>query len=401
VTRRRHVLVTGASIAGPAVAWQLVRRGFEVTLVERAPTIRTGGYAIDIRGSAIDVVDRMGILPAARAAHVATRRVTFLDGRGRPAAVLDPTVFGVAAEGRHVELPRGILTSLLFEAARPDIQCRFGDAIVALDEDPDGVDVEFRSGVRERFDLVVSGEGLHSTTRELVFGPEDPFSHYLGYCFAICELANTWGLRREAMAFNRPGRAAILYSTSDGPTLFALFAHRRPPLSAAEIADPALQVESLVHAFQGDGWHVPEMLAGLEAADDVYCDATTQIRMPAWSKGRVALLGDAAFAPSFFTGQGTSLALVGAYVLAGALATCADHAAAFRAYDEITRPYVVANQATVKDGSTIVAPGTALEIWLRNAVLRLAPLAKRAGLLGRMRVAAHEGLDLPAFEPEG
>lgn len=397
VANRRHVLVTGASIAGPALAYWLVRHGFEVTLVERAPNIRTGGYAIDMRGVAIDVVERMGILPAARAEHVATRRVTFLDARGRPAAAIDPSAFGVGATGRHVELPRGVLTSLLFDQIRDQVRHRFGDAIAALREDPDGVEVDFRSGVRERFDLVVSGEGLHSTTRELVFGPEARFSHYLGYCFAICELPNIYGLNREAVVFNRPGKAAILYATSDGPTLFALFAYRRPPLSPEEIASAALQRDSLISAFASDGWRVPDMIAGLREAEDVYFDATIQIRMPAWSQGRVAVLGDAAFAPSFFAGQGTSLALVGAYVLAGALAAQADHAAAFAAYEDIMRSYVVANQATVKAGSTAVAPGSAAGIWARNMLMRLAPLTRRLGLFDPTSLKAYEALDLPDF----
>ena len=396
-SRPRHVLVTGASIAGPALAYWLVRHGFEVTLVERAPAIRSGGYAIDIRGVAIDVVERMGILPAARAEHVATSRVTFVNAAGRPVASVNPEALGAADGTRHVELARGALTSLLFDLVRDKVDCRFGDAIAALRQEPEGVEVDFRSGVRGRFDFVVSGEGLHSTTREMVFGPEATFSRYLGYCFAICELPNTYGLNREAVVFNKPGKAAILYSTTDGPTLFAMFAYRRPAPSPEEFADLALQREAIAQAYAGDGWEVPGMIAGMRAADDVYLDATLQIRMPAWSKGRVAVLGDAAFGPSFFTGQGTSMALVGAYLLAGALATHADHALALIAYEAMARPYMAANQALVKEGSTAIAPGSAAGLWARNTLIRLAPLATRLGLFNPASLKAYEALKLPDF----
>jgi 2-polyprenyl-6-methoxyphenol hydroxylase-like FAD-dependent oxidoreductase len=393
----RTVLVTGASIAGPALAYWLVRYGFEVTLVERAPTIRTGGYAIDIRGTAIDVVDRMGILPALRAEHVATHRVTFVDAQGRSVARVNPEDFAPGGADRHVELARGALTSQLFELIRSQVKCRFGEVITWLSDGPHGVDVGFSSGARERFDLVVSCEGLHSTTRALAFGLEASFSRYLGYCFAICELPNTYGLRREAVIYNKPGKAAVLYSTSDGPTLYGLFAHRRPPPSPEEIDDPQRQRNSIARAFADDGWHVPEMIAAMHEADEFYFDATMQIRMPAWSVGRVAVLGDAAFGPSFFTGQGTSMALVGAYMMAGALATHAEPTAAFETYETAIRPYVVANQRLVKDGSTIVAPGSSLELWVRNIMIRLAPLLRRFGMLGLATRRAYESLVLPDF----
>ncbi|MFY9837797.1 MAG: FAD-dependent monooxygenase [Xanthobacteraceae bacterium] len=262
--------MTGASIAGPALAYWLSRYGFGVTLVERAPTIRTGGYAIDIRGTAIDVIDRMGILPAVRAEHVATRRVTFVNAQGRQVARLNLDDLAPRKGNRHVELARGALTSLLFELIRSQVKHRFGDAIALLSDGPNGVEVGFRSGASERFDLVVSGEGLHSTTRALVFGPEASFSRYLGYCFAVCELPNKYGLRREAVIYDKPGKAAILYSTSDGPTLYGLFAHRRPPASPEEIDNPQRQRDSIARAFADDGWHVPRMIAAMQDAEDFY-----------------------------------------------------------------------------------------------------------------------------------
>jgi 2-polyprenyl-6-methoxyphenol hydroxylase-like FAD-dependent oxidoreductase len=345
----------------------------------------------------------MGMLPAARAAHVATRQVTFVNSKGRQVGRVSPADFGPSAGERHVELARDSLTSLLFELVRTQVNHRFGDAIVSLSDRPDGVDVDFLSGLRERFDLVVSCEGLHSTTPELVFGPERMFSRYLGYCFAICELPNTYGLRREAVIYNKPGKAAALYSTSHGPTLYGLFTYRRPPPSAEETGDPQRQRDSVARAFANDGWLVPGMISAMQDADDFYFDATMQIHMPAWSAGRVAVLGDAAYGPSFFTGQGTSMALVGAYMLAGALATRPDHMSAFRAYEEASRPYMAANQRLATDGSTTVAPGSALELWLRNGMICLAPLLTRFGLvawvgLSARATRAYEALVLPDFD---
>jgi len=293
-----------------------------------------------------------------------------------------------------VELARGALSSQLFELIRSQVKHRFGEAITSLIDGPNGVDVGFKSGASERFDLVVSGEGLHSTTRGLVFGPEASFSRYLGYCFAICELPNKYGLRCEAAIYNKPGKAALLRSTSDGPTLFALFAHRRPPPSPEELEDPQRQRNSIARAFADDGWHVPEMIAAMQDAEDFYFDATTQIHMPAWSAGRVAVLGDAAFGPSFFTGQGTSMALVGAYMMAGALATHAEPTVAFESYEAAMRPYVAANQGLVKNESNIIAPGSSLALWARNRMIRLAPLLTRLGVRGPMR-GAFEALVLP------
>jgi 2-polyprenyl-6-methoxyphenol hydroxylase-like FAD-dependent oxidoreductase len=393
----RTVLVTGASIAGPALAYWLARYGFDVTLVERAPTIRTGGYAIDIRGTAVDVIDRMGILPALRAEHVATRRVTFVNARGRQVARVNLKDLASGRGDRHVELARGALTSQLFELIRSQVKYRFGDAIASLSDGPNGVDVGFESGASARFDLVVSGEGLHSTTRALVFGPEANFSRYLGYCFAVCGIPNKYGLRREAVIYNKPGKAAILYSTNDGPTLYGLFAHRRPPPSPEEIDNQQRQRDSIAHAFADDGWQIPGMIAAMRDAEDFYFDVTMQIHMPAWSAGRVAVLGDAAFGPSFFTGQGTSMALVGAYMMAGALATHAELSAAFETYEAATRPYVAANQGLVKNESSMVAPGSSLALWVRNNMIRLAPLLSRLGVLGPTR-RAYEALVLPDFD---
>jgi 2-polyprenyl-6-methoxyphenol hydroxylase-like FAD-dependent oxidoreductase len=386
------ILVSGASIAGPAVAYWLQRYGFTVTVVEHAQALRAGGYPIDIRGTALDVVERMGVYPRLRAAHVDTRRLTFLDVDGAPIVSLEPQAVVGGAEGRDVEVRRGDLAAVLHDATRDDVTYRFGDSIEALDEDADGVDVTFRSGLRRRFDLVIGADGLHSRTRALAFGPEEQFHRYLGYCFAGFTMPNPLGLSHEGVMWNAPGRAAALYAVGDHPQVhgFLNFALPEPPFAA--FRDPAAQRELVAAVFADDGWEVPDMVRAMRTADDLFFDVISQIRMPAWSRGRVALVGDAAYAPSFLTGQGSSLALVGAYMLAGALATARDHGTAFADYERGTRGFVEQNQALVAEGDALLFPTTVEALARRDALLRQGSVTPQAA--GRPE---HSALTLPAF----
>ena len=320
---RRRVLISGASFAGPALAFWLHRYGFAVTVIERAASGRTGGYPIDVRGPAIDVVERMGLLPGLRGAHIGSKRLTFIDGEGWALAELGPEMM---TGGRDVEIPRGVLTKMLFDVTRDDVVYRFGTSIERLVDRGADVEVTFSDGGRETFDLVIGADGLHSNTRALAFGPESQFEYPIGFCFAGFLAPNTLGLSREALCYNVPGRLAALYAVGDHPETvhaFLAFAHPRP--SEQQARDRDWQRRLTAEAFAGCGWKTPELVEAMLAANDLYFDAVEQIRMPSWSKGRVALVGDAAYAPSFLTGQGTSLALVGAYVLAGELASHADH----------------------------------------------------------------------------
>ena len=386
------ILVSGASIAGPAVAYWLQRYGFTVTVVEHAQALRGGGYPIDIRGTALDVVERMGVHPRLRAAHVDTRRLTFLDVDGAPIVSLEPQAVVGGAEGRDIEVRRGDLAAALYDATRDDVTYRFGDSIEALDEDADGVEVTFRSGLRRRFDLVIGADGLHSRTRALAFGPEEQFHRYLGYCFAGFTMPNPLGLSHEGVMWNVPGRAAALYAVGDHPQVhgFLNFALPEPPFAA--FRDPAAQRELVAAVFADDGWEVPDMVRAMRRADDLFFDVISQIRMPAWSRGRVALVGDAAYAPSFLTGQGSSLALVGAYMLAGALATARDHGTAFADYERGTRGFVEQNQALVAEGDALLFPTTVEALARRDALLRQGSVTPQAA--GRPE---HSALTLPAF----
>ncbi|MFI9509664.1 FAD-dependent monooxygenase [Nocardia sp. NPDC052566] len=366
----RTVLISGASIAGPAAAFWLHRHGFAVTVVEKSSGVRDGGYPIDVRGTAVEVARRMGILPRLRQAHIASRRLTFLDANGIAAAVVHPQAVSGGVEGRDVEVRRGDLTEALYGAVRADVEFIFDDSIDTLTQHEHAVDVAFRGGAQRSFDLVLGADGLHSRTRELAFGPEQHFHHHLGYCFAIFTMPNTFGLAHEVLLWNTPGRAAALYAVGDSKELHAFLTFAHPELPAEILRDPEAQRDLVATTFAGDGWEIPAMVTAMRHSNDLFFDTVGQIRMPRWSSGRIALLGDAAYAPSFLTGQGSSLALAGAYMLADALATHPDHTTAFAAYEHHTRPFVELNQAQVATGEATLFPTTAEALETRNTNLR-------------------------------
>ncbi|MEV5434202.1 FAD-dependent monooxygenase [Streptomyces sp. NPDC052701] len=395
----RRVLISGASIAGPALAYWLDRYGFEVTVVEKAPAVRGGGYAIDVRGTAREVVDRMGLLPRLRAAHVDSQRITFVDATGETVGSLRPEQMTGGEAGLDVEVRRGDLADALYALLRDRVEFLFGDSIATLDDSGDAVHVVFDSGTRRTFDLVAGADGLHSNTRRLVFGPEEPFHRYLGYVFAGFTLPNEFGLAHEGVIWNKPGRSAVLYAHEPSERVhgFLTFTRGTPPFDA--FRDPRAQRDLVAAHFPEQVWHVPRLVEAMREADDLFFDIVSQIHMPSWSHGRVVLAGDAAHATSFLSGQGSSVSLVGAYVLAGELATHASHSDAFAAYERRMRFFAERNQALATGGGTVVTPTTQEQIDARNALVRDPRTAAEAmAATGAEEArAAHSGLVLPDY----
>ncbi|MFG2970547.1 FAD-dependent monooxygenase [Streptomyces sp. NPDC048288] len=401
----REVLISGAGVSGLALAYWLHRSGCAVTVVEKAGALRDGGYPIDVRGTAVEVVRRMGVLPRLREAQVDSRRCTFLRADGSAVASVPtravPTraVAGGAGgtggvEGQDLEVRRGDLTTVLHALVRDGVEFVFDDSVDALDQSAAGVDVAFRGGRRRTFDLVVGADGTHSRTRESLFGPEERFHRYLGHCFALFTMPNTFGLSHELVLWNTPGKAAALYAVGDDDELHAFLNFHRPEPPFDALRSPDAQRDLVATVFAGAGWEVPGMVDAMRDADDLFFDTAGQIRMPHWSRGRVALVGDAAYAPSFLTGQGTSLALVGAYMLAHALATHRDHTVAFAAYEHAVRGFVAMNQALVDDGAATLFPTTERALERRDTLLRGLDTLPSATTR-----PAHSALTLPAFAP--
>ncbi|WP_082081203.1 FAD-dependent monooxygenase [Bradyrhizobium sp. LTSP857] len=367
----RNVLISGASIAGPALAFRLARYGIDVTVVEKASSLRGGGYPIDVRGTAIDAVERMGLYAQMRAAHVDTQSIGFVDANGAVVAKIDPEAITGGVRGKDIEIRRGDIATTLYAATKDTANYRFNDSIATLEEHADGANVKFVSGNTGTYDIVIGADGLHSNIRSLVFGHESQFERYIGYCFAGFTIPNTFGLDRGALAYTLPGRNAVVYATDENSLAYAFLVFKYPTSPFRKSLTDADKRSLSARMFKGvDGWIVPQMVEAMCKAEDLFFDSVSQIHMPVWSKGRVVLAGDAAHATSFMSGQGSSMALVGAYVLAGEIATNADYSSAFEAYEKLVRPFVEMNQALVDEGKRIMIPDTQEEIDVRNEMLR-------------------------------
>jgi 2-polyprenyl-6-methoxyphenol hydroxylase-like FAD-dependent oxidoreductase len=398
----RRVLISGASIAGPSLGYWLDRYGFDVTIVEKSSSLRDGGYPIDVRGTAVDAAARMGILDAVREAHIDTARVSFLSADGRPIQRIRPEAITGGVEGRDFELPRGGLAKALAHATSDKVEYLFGDSISSVLEQDDQLDITFESGSQRTFDFLFGADGLHSNVRRIVFGPESDFHRYLGWCFAGFTLPNRWNMSRETMLWNVPGRMASLYAVGEKPDrVYGFLSMACPQPSYETLRDEEKLRDMIIDGFKGAGWDIPFLVSELKNASDSFCDSISQIYMPSWSKGRVALVGDAAHATSFLSGQGSSCSLITPYVLAGELATKADAREAFESYETTTRPFVEENQA-IAHRNTVVCVAGARQLRMRNMALRwVVPviaklhLAKRLGAKNRRATTA---LDLPDYD---
>ncbi|MBD0672617.1 FAD-dependent monooxygenase [Streptomyces sp. CBMA156] len=372
-TATTDVLVSGAGIAGPALAYWLRRHGFTPTVVERAPGPRPGGQAVDLRGAGRTVIERMGLMERARALCVEQHGLALVDRRGRATARIPVDLFGGEGIVSEIEILRGDLADLLREAT-DGVEYLWDDTVTALDQDADGVTVTFENAPARRFALVVGADGLHSAVRRLAF-PADG-SHYRplgGYHAwftvhdpALARTLDGWFQMYNApgglVAAARPGRLPGEVKASLGVRCAPLPYDRR---------DTAAQQRLLADRFAGAGWESDRLLAGMRTAEDFAFDSFGQIHLDRYSRGRIALLGDAGYSPSPLTGLGTSLALVGAYLLAGELAAAAgDFRTAFTRYEELMRPYVARAQELPPGGLNGYAPGSALTIRLRAASMR-------------------------------
>lgn len=373
------ILISGAGIAGPTLAYWLARRGHRAILIERMPELRVGGHAVDIRGTALGVIERMGLDTAVREARtrIMTLSAVRRDGRRTYDVALRP--LHEARGDREVEIMRDDLVRTLFGAIADDAEVVFGDTVRAVVPHAGGaVGIEFEHGPSREVDVVVGADGHHSAVRELVFGPERRFTHHLGAYLSIFTVDNLLGLRDRAVLYNEPGRAAAMFSVRGNERAKVVLLFRSGPL-AIDFADPAAQQQLLRRRFVGMGWETGRLLEAMPDAYDFYFDEMSQVRMPSWSAGRVALLGDAAYGPSPMSGQGTSLALIGGYLLAHHIATAIDLPTAFALWEDGFRSNVQRNQALATDGMSTLLPASRWGIFARNQSMRVLPLLARYG----------------------
>jgi len=363
----KRVLVSGASFAGLSMAYWLHRLGYAVTVVEVGGGLRLGGTAVDIRGNTVDIVKRMGLFDQIKANRLSLQRWEMKNADDVTERALVMRGVDEAPTDDAFEIERNVLLNLLFDAVKGDVEVVFGDTVTALAENDGGVEVTFDSGSRRSFDLVFGCDGAHSTIRRLWFGSEAEYTHFLEQYFSITIVDKLLIEQSTAQMFNVPGKAVMLNAYKNKTDIIFGF------VSEKEIAydrrDEAEQRRIIEDRFAGVGWRVAELLREVQGSESFYFDKLCQIRMPSWTRGRVALVGDSGYCPSPAAGMGGSLAIDGAAALADAMREHpGDFERAFRAYDDKLRPFIEEVQAeAVRTGLESIVPRTEEAIRARNA----------------------------------
>ena len=370
-----RVLISGASVAGPILAYWLNRFGFRPTVVERTEELRfgSGGHAVDLFGPALQIIEWMGALAEVQNAGTDAEIISFVRDGHRPVDVAAELMSeGVSA--RHVEIMRGELAKIIYDAGKDSIEYVFGNSINSLEQTDRGVNVSFRHGPAQTFDLVIGADGLHSITRRLAFGDEHRFLHFLGGYFAVFSVPNYLHLRQRMLGYGDVGRTAGIYPVRGTDEARVVLLWRTPALHDYDRHNLAAQRRLISNLYSDMGWEMPRLLAELEYADDLYLDSISTIVMDSWTRGRVSLVGDAGYSPGPAVGGGTSLAVVGAYVLASELAAAnGDHAHGLAAYEQVMRPAVRQSQRIAPAVIKTLIPRSHVRLWAMAQAIRLLP----------------------------
>lgn len=367
----KTVLISGAGIAGPTLAFWLKAAGFEPTLIELAPTLRSGGYVIDFWGLGYDIAERMDLAGDINRIGYRMRELRIVDGQGQIVTGFGTKVFQELTHGRFVTLGRSDLSRLLFERIKETTEVIFDDEIVGVQEQAESVAVQFKRSGRRSFGLVIGADGLHSNVRKLTFGPQDLFEKQLGYMAAAFEVTGYQPRDEEIyVIYNEPGLMLGRFALHNDRTLF-LFVF----VNDVDVSSAVLSMEAqkwLLREKFGEGkWECQRILGELDRTKELYFDRVSQIEMKHWSRGRVAHLGDAAFCVSLMAGQGAALAMTAAYILAGELAKAEGrYEEAFGNYEKLLRFFIGAKQQGAKRFSAAFAPKTRWGLFIRNQVIR-------------------------------
>jgi 2-polyprenyl-6-methoxyphenol hydroxylase-like FAD-dependent oxidoreductase len=355
-------------------------------MVESAPKLRTGGYIIDFWGAGFDIADRMGLVPELLEKGYVLKELRVVDRNGKRVASFPVESFNRITHGRYVSIPRSELSASIFGKIQNQTEAIFGDSIAAIEQGHDGVRVKFERGGTRDFDIVVGADGLHSRVRELVFGPEKQFESYLGLKAAAFQAQGY--TPREDLAYvmyTEVGKQIARFTMRGDTTLFFLtFADRDPSIPEGIQSQRAL----LRDRFESKDWECTQILEALCASKALYFDRVSQIRMDAeadlWSRGRVTLVGDSASCVSLLAGQGSALAMVAAYILAGELhRSKGDFSAAFSRYEELFGPFVRKKQQAALGFAGTFAPKSKTAIFLRNQVFNLLRLPLATDIIAR------------------
>jgi 2-polyprenyl-6-methoxyphenol hydroxylase-like FAD-dependent oxidoreductase len=376
-----RVLISGGGIAGLTLAHFLSRHGIASVVIERASDLRQEGYALDFFGIGYEVAERMGLVDRLSSSQIAFDAIAYVNAQGQLIAKLDAALLRQVTGGKYLALMRSTLEEALYEALEGRVEVRFGRWCVAASPLSHAVEVTFNDGTSESFDLLIGADGVHSGTRALLFGPEEQFSQDLGYTVACYPLADRYGIGRAWNMYVEPGRLVAALCTPQAGELLAVFMYHSAK------GKPLPREQRLVHlreVFAEMGWLTDQVLADVSSSENVFMDAFTQIQMPTWHRGRVALVGDACGCPTPLSGQGASLAMAGAYLLARALHEAATYQEAFQCYEQQMRPYVQAQQKSAHRFARFFLPDT-LQIYpyIGKQVPTYASKWKRHNLLHR------------------
>jgi 2-polyprenyl-6-methoxyphenol hydroxylase-like FAD-dependent oxidoreductase len=367
-----NVLISGAGPAGLTAAYWLRRYGYRPTIVERAPSLVVGGYKIDVRGAALQVLKLMGVHDAVVAAHTDMQGAMLVDKEGKVVNRMSGNDFGHRVGG-DIEIVRGTLCQILRDHLG-DVELLFGDTIGVITQSSDRAQVQLTQNGAREFDFVIGADGLHSNVRRIVFGEESQYLRDLGLYLCVYSVPNYLKLDRMEVQYSELGRIAAIWSSRGDASAKACFGFVAP--FRIDLRDRVQQQQALKTVYQGIDWEVPRLLEMMPTASDWYFDTAAQIDMPRWSQGRVALVGDAAYCASPMSGQGTSIALIGAYVLAGELAAASgDPSRAFTEFENVMRPFVQANQALGLKSAELMRSGGRKSIagWLVKQLMRITP----------------------------
>jgi 2-polyprenyl-6-methoxyphenol hydroxylase-like FAD-dependent oxidoreductase len=385
-----RIAISGAGVAGAALAHWLHRTGHAPTVIEQAPQFRTGGYMIDFWGVGYQVAKRMGIEDPIRAAGYQIEWLRSVGSGGEVEADVDVDVFRRTIGADFTSLPRGDLAAAIYTTIEDKVEMIFGDSIATVDEHSDGVRLTFDHGAPRDFDLLIGADGLHSNVRDLVFGPEESFEHYLGCKVAAC-VVDGYKPRDDLVyvTYSTPGRQLARFALRGDRTMF-LFIFR-----AEHDSTGVASKDQLRNQFGDVGWESRNILAALDGVDDLYFDVVSQIRMDRWSWGRVLLIGDAAGCISLLGGEGTGLAIAEAYVLAGELVRAGpDYRRAFDAYESRLRPFIKTKQASAVKYIPFFATRTRLGLCFRNLAMRTLNFGPLATLLAG---SVRDDFELPEY----
>ncbi|MDN5882949.1 MAG: FAD-binding domain [Nitrosospira sp.] len=379
------VAINGAGIAGTALAYWLSKVGHDVLLVEQAPELRTGGYLLNLWGAGYDAVEKMGLLPTLLKLQYKTDELRMVDSDGRTRGGYSSRALHDLARGRIATLARTDIAAAIHGLLDDRVETIFGDSIITIEDDGVRPRIGLEHAPNREVDLVIGADGLHSKVRQITFGAEEQFEYPMGCHVASFEVAGYRPREEELyMAYTVPGRYVARFPVRDDKTLFFMLL-RNEYLPGSFPANESARKAALKSAFSGMGWEYSAILSALESAEDVYFDRVSQIRMAAWTKGRVALVGDSAACPSLLAGEGAGFALAEAYVLAGEIHRHgADLGSALKQYENRIKPYTLRKQRYSENLVPSFVPKTALGVRVRDfaTLLMRLPVFPRL-LMGR------------------